>query len=72
MAGMWVFVVALIVVLAIVAGILGVVLMGMQGRYRDRAPKLAHRFAQVAKHVNGDGELPAEVVDRLPRRPIPH
>lgn len=65
---MWVYVVTLVLILAIVALIAGVVLLGMEGQYRDRAPGLANRLARIARHFNGDGELPPEVTERIEKR----
>ena len=55
-------VVAMIVILVIVASTLGLVLLGMEGRGKQRAPKLAKRMASAAQHLNGDGEPPARLV----------
>lgn len=62
---MWAFLVAFVLILAIVALVVGVVLIGMEGQYRDHAPGLANRFAKIAQHFNGDGELPPEMTERL-------
>ena len=51
-------VVAMIVILTVVAGTAGMVVVGLQGRFRDRAPRLAERMAVAAQHLNGDGEPP--------------
>ncbi len=51
-------VVAMIVILAIVAGTAGMVLVGIEGRGKDRAPKLADKMARAAQHLNGDGRPP--------------
>jgi len=51
-------VLAMIVILGIVAGTAGVVVVGMEGRFRDRLPKMADRMARAAQHLNGDGEPP--------------
>jgi hypothetical protein len=55
-------VVAMIVILVVVACIVGVVLLGMEGRGKQRAPRLADRMARAAQHLNGDGEPPALLV----------
>ena len=54
--------VAMIVIMAIAAGTVGVVLVGMQGRGKRRAPKLARTMARAAKHLNGDAKPPARFV----------
>ncbi|WP_375431189.1 hypothetical protein [uncultured Friedmanniella sp.] len=51
-------VVAMIVTLALVGGVVGLVLMGIEGRWKERAPRLADRFARAAQHLNGDGQPP--------------
>jgi hypothetical protein len=55
-------VVAMIVILVVAACTVGLVLLGMEGRGKARAPKLANRMARAAQHLNGDGEPPARLV----------
>jgi len=55
-------VVAMFVILVLVACTAGVVLLGMEGRGRQRAPKLADRMARAAQHLNGDAEPPDRLV----------
>ena len=55
-------VVAMIVILVVVACTLGLVLLGIEGRGKRRAPKLAGRMARAAQHLNGDGEPPARLI----------
>ena len=55
-------VVAMIVILVVVACTLGLVLLGIEGRGKQRAPKLADRMARAAQHLNGDGEPPARLI----------
>jgi UPF0716 family protein affecting phage T7 exclusion len=50
--------VAMILLLVLVGAVLGVVIVGMQGRGRDRAPLLADRMARAAQHLNGDAAPP--------------
>ena len=57
-------VVAMIILFAIVAGTIGVVVVGMQGRFKERLPRAADRMARAAQHLNGDGE-PPELFRRL-------
>jgi hypothetical protein len=52
----------MIVILVVVACIVGVVLLGMEGRGKQRAPRLADRMARAAQHLNGDGEPPARLI----------
>jgi hypothetical protein len=49
---------AMVLTLALVAGVAGLVLMGIEGRWRQRAPRLADRMARAAQHLNGDGQPP--------------
>ena len=55
-------VVAMIVILVVVACTLGLVLLGIEGRGKQRAPRLADRMARAAQHLNGDGEPPARLI----------
>lgn len=55
-------VIAMIVILLLASATLVIVVMGMQGRGKGRLPRLAHRAAQAARHLNGDGEPPARFV----------
>jgi hypothetical protein len=55
-------VIAMIVILVLAACTVGLVLLGIEGRGRQRAPKLANRMARAAQHLNGDGEPPARFV----------
>ena len=50
--------VAMILLLVLVGAVLGVVIVGMQGRGRDRAPALADKMARAARHLNGDATPP--------------
>jgi hypothetical protein len=58
-------VLAMIVILVIVACIAGLVLLGIEGRGKQRAPRLADRMARAAQHLNGDGEPPARLVKMI-------
>ena len=55
-------VVAMIVILVVAACTVGLVLLGIEGRGKQRAPKNAARMARAAQHLNGDGEPPARLV----------
>ena len=55
-------VVAMIVILVVAACTVGLVLLGIEGRGKQRAPKIAARAARAAQHLNGDGEPPASLV----------
>lgn len=49
---------AMLLILAIIGTVAGVVIVGMQGRGRDRVPGLADKMAKAARHLNGDGTPP--------------
>jgi hypothetical protein len=51
-------VVAMFVILGVAAATAGVVVVGMEGRGKLRAPKLADKMARAAQHLNGDGRPP--------------
>jgi UPF0716 family protein affecting phage T7 exclusion len=55
-------VVAMIVILVVATCIVGLVLLGMEGRGKQRAPKLADHMARAAQHLNGDAEPPARLI----------
>ena len=55
-------VVAMIVILVLAGCTVGLVLLGIEGRGKERAPKLADRMARAAQHLNGDGEPPARLI----------
>ena len=58
-------VVAMIVILVVATATVGLVLLGIEGRGKQRAPKLAHRMARAAQHLNGDAEPPARLVKMI-------
>jgi hypothetical protein len=48
----------MILALGLTGGITVMVVVGMQGRGRARAPQLSDRLARTAQHLNGDAEPP--------------
>ena len=46
----------LLFVLAV--AVAAMVVIGMEGHGKDRAPELANRLARAARHLNGDAEPP--------------
>lgn len=48
---------AMLVIFGVVAATAGVVVLGIEGRGRLRAPRLADRLARAAERLNGDGQL---------------
>jgi len=55
-------VLAMIVILVLAGCTVGLVLLGIEGRGKERAPKRADRMARAAQHLNGDGEPPTRLV----------
>ena len=55
-------VVAMLVILVVAVCTVGLVLLGMEGRGKERAPRLADRAARAAEHLNGEGEPPARFI----------
>ena len=54
--------VVMVFVLALALGVTAVVIVGMEGRFRDRNPRVAHVLAATAQHLNGDKQtMPARV-----------
>ena len=53
---------AMIIILGVAAGIVGMVAIGLQGRGRERAPRLAEKMTVAAVHLNGDTEPPERFV----------
>ena len=51
-------VVAMFVILAVAAGTLTLVMVGMEGRGWRQAPQLARQMRRVARHLNGEGRPP--------------
>ncbi|MGD7787257.1 hypothetical protein ACQBAR_10960 [Propionibacteriaceae bacterium Y1685] len=45
-------------VLGVSATVLAIVVVGMRGRGRERAPRIADHLATAAKHLNGEGQPP--------------
>ena len=59
---------AMIIILAVAATIVGLVAVGLQGRGRDRAPRLAEKMTHAAEHLNGDSEPPEKFVPLVETR----
>ena len=51
-------VLSMLVITALAVGTVGLVYVGMEGRGRERVPRLADRMARAARHMNGDGTPP--------------
>jgi uncharacterized protein YjeT (DUF2065 family) len=47
-------VLAMLVILGVAVVTAGLVMVGMEGRGKFRAPRLADRMARAAQHLNGD------------------
>ena len=50
--------VASLLLLALITGIVGLVVVGLEGRGSERHPRLRTRLTQLARHLNGDGNPP--------------
>lgn len=61
------YVVAMIIILGLAAVIVGMVVLGIEGRGKEHAPKLADRMARAARHLNGDGEPPKQITRQVHR-----
>ncbi|HYP44380.1 MAG TPA: hypothetical protein VEQ66_04175 [Propionibacteriaceae bacterium] len=52
-------VLAMFIILGVAAGTAGIVVVGIEGRGRWRAPRLAEQMSRAAGHLNGEGDSPA-------------
>ena len=59
---MLVMIFTMLVVLVLAAGVIAVVVMGMEGTGRDQHPEIADAMARTARHLNGEGEPPRALV----------
>lgn len=64
---MFAIIVASLLLLALLAGVVGVVVVGLEGRGVDRLPRLAPRLHRAARHLNGEATPPPAFL-RLLRR----
>ena len=55
---MIVYVVAMLAILVVAAAVVGLVIVGMEGRGREHMPWLADKFTRAAQHLNGEVEPP--------------
>jgi hypothetical protein len=65
-----VYVIAMVAILAVAGGVVGLVLVGMEGRGRSRMPWVADKLTRAARHLNGEVEPPqsfSRVVERSRR-----
>lgn len=51
---MFVYLIAMIAILAVAAAVAGLVMVGIEGRGRARMPRIAARLSEAAKHLNGE------------------
>jgi hypothetical protein len=58
-------VIAMVIILGVAAGVMGMVAIGLQGRGRDHASWLASTMSRAAQHLNGEGEPPARLVKHV-------
>ena len=59
---MTVILITMIAVLVVAGVVAGLVLVGMEGRGGDRAPKLTRQMTRAAKHLNGEAKPPKKFV----------
>ncbi|MEL4503954.1 hypothetical protein AAEX63_05050 [Luteococcus sp. H138] len=62
------FLISLVLILLVSLAVVAVVVVGMKGALRERAPKLHEGLAETARHMNGEGEAPQMLVDLLPQQ----
>jgi hypothetical protein len=58
-------VIAMVIILGVAVGIMGMVAIGLHGRGRDHASWLANTMSRAAEHLNGEGQPPARLVKHL-------
>jgi hypothetical protein len=58
-------VIAMIIILGLAGGVMGMVAIGLQGHGRDRASKLVRAMSRAAEHLSGDREPPARLVKHV-------
>ena len=58
-------VVAMLVILVVAVSTVGLVLLGMEGRGKQRAPRLADRAARAAEHLTGEAEPPDRFIQMI-------
>lgn len=64
------FFIALFLILVIGLAVMAVVAVGMQGNFRERAPRMSNGLAEAARHMNGDAEPPQALIDLLPEQMV--
>ena len=63
---MFFWVLTMLAILVLAAAAIATVVVGMLGAGKDRHPQVAHHFAQVARHLNGDAKAPQVLLNLLP------
>jgi len=64
-----VYVLAMIAILAVAAAVVGLVLVGMEGRGHDRVPPwISAKLSRAAKHLNGEVDPPEAFTRVMERR----
>ena len=59
--------VALLFCLSLAGGVVAMVVMGVEGRGRERAPQIAETLGKTARHLNGEAEPPPGLLRLLHR-----
>ena len=65
---MIVYVLAMLAILVVAAAVVGLVLVGMEGRGRARIPRIAEKLTTAAKHLNGEMDAPESFSRVMERR----
>lgn len=63
---MFIWVLTMLAILVVALAAIGTVVVGMRGAGKERHPRVAHHFAQAARHLNGDAKAPQALVNLLP------
>ena len=53
---------AMLIILALAAVVVGMVVVGMEGTARHRLPEVAYTLERAGKHLNGEPETPQALV----------
>lgn len=65
---MIVYLIAMIAILLVAGVVAGLVLVGMEGRGRDRMPWLSQKLTRAAQHLNGEVDPPESFTRAMERR----
>lgn len=68
---MIIFILCLLAILALAIAVAATVMMGMQGYFRDRYPRLAAGLGVLARHLNGEADMPEPLEEIFSKPPKP-